>query len=80
VQRGVPRVGVLTLLLQQSEAVVEPREQFGEAQRRHARGRELERKRYAVEAAADLGDQRDVAGGELEAMIGGLRALREQRD
>ena len=47
-------------------------------QQLHARSRQLDRERHALEAAADLGDRADVVVGELEARLGLLRALDEE--
>jgi len=43
----------------------------------YPRGRELDRQRQTVEPAADLGDGRRVAGGQLEARVRRLRTFDE---
>ena len=48
--------------------MVEPLQQRGGLEHAHARRRELERERQAVEPAADRGDRRRVRGGEREVL------------
>ena len=47
---------------EQAKAIIQPRGNLGHRQHRHARRRQLDRQRDAVEAPADLRDRRGVAG------------------
>ena len=71
-------VGATATATQQTESVVEERQQRLGAQRRHSRRREFERERVAVQPSADRRDRRGVAGIESERMIG-LRNAPEKK-
>ena len=62
------------------EPLLEPFEDRLRREQLHARGRELDREREPVEAAADPGDRRRVFVGELEAGLDRLRPVEEELD
>src|SRR5262249_36950961 len=61
-------------------ALVEPREECLRGQQPHARGRELDGERQAVQSHTELGDRRSVLLRHGEARVGGPRALDKERD
>ena len=63
-QRLMPAVGAPRSLGEQAEAIVEARGDLVRAEMSHARGRELDRERNAVEALADLPHRAVGRGGE----------------
>ena len=65
---------------QELEGPFDPGEQLGGRQDLHARGRELDRERQAIEPAADLDHRAGVLRGQREVGPAGRRALDEQRD
>ena len=77
-QRAVARVGSCAREFQQSEAVVEPLQHHGEAQRRHARGCQLNGQRVAVQAPADVAHQAAVGIIQFETLVGSAGAQGEQ--
>ncbi len=79
-QRLMARRNVALRRREHVEVLRDPHLQFAQAERRKARRRKFDRERDAVEPPADLGDR---AGGlivELEVIVGGVRALREEVD
>ncbi len=58
-----------------SKAFVEPFRELRNGERFHARGGELDRKRDAVEAAADIGDDGRVVIGDRKARVGAIGSI-----
>ena len=72
------RIRVTTRTAQQPEAVIEPLQKIGKAQRRHACGREFQCERNAIEPSADGAHQWRVRFGQLKSSIRGRRSLGKQ--
>ena len=79
-QRLLARKRVAAAAGEHAEALVEPLAQLLQAEHLDARRRQLDRERNAVQAPADVGDDRRVFVGQRKALVGRLRAIDEERD
>ena len=79
-ERALPRRQVVGAAGEQVEPLLEPAEDRLRREQLHARGRELDREREPVEAAADPGHRGRVLVRELEARLDRLRPVDEELD
>ena len=77
-QRLVPRQGGLAAAGEQSKAITQPRSNLLDGEDLHPHGGQFERQRYAVQAAADLGDALRVGCIDAELRIDPPGAIHEQ--
>src|SRR5581483_662379 len=79
-QGPLPRRQVAGAADEQVESPLEPLLDRRQGQRAHARGRQLDRERQAVEPSADPGDRRRGRGRQGKRRVDRARTRREQRD
>ena len=79
-QRLLARKDVAAAAGEHPEALVEPFAQLFWAEHLHARSRQFDRQRNAVEPAADVRHDRRIFVGEGKRIAGGRRAFDEERD